>query len=107
MIGVCFGGAFGDFEIAFVGHLVEGVFAAAEEFAGVAVAVLGGGVVSSCLYACYEKRMDGWMVLEIERGGEGGMGLGRRYLTRGCGHHLGVWRSILSGRSGIFLGRSS
>ena len=29
-----------NFEIALVGHLVEGVFAAAEEFAGVAVAVI-------------------------------------------------------------------
>ena len=29
-----------DFQVAFVGHLVEGIFAAAEEFAGVAVAVL-------------------------------------------------------------------
>lgn len=48
MIGVCFGGAFGDFEIAFVGHLVEGVFAAAEEFAGVAVAVLGGKEGGEC-----------------------------------------------------------
>lgn len=34
-----------DFEIAFVGHLIEGVFAPAEEFAGVAVARLDHGLL--------------------------------------------------------------
>lgn len=43
IIGISFRLALCDFEIALVGHLVEGVFAAAEEFAGVAVAVGKGG----------------------------------------------------------------
>ena len=38
VVGVGFCGTFCDFEIAFVGHLVEGALAAAEELAGVAVA---------------------------------------------------------------------
>lgn len=29
------------------------------------------------------------------------------FLTRGCGHQRRFWWSIPSGRSGIFLGRSS
>lgn len=41
VVGVGFGGAFGDFEVVFVAHLVEGAFGAAEEFAGVAVAGRG------------------------------------------------------------------
>ncbi len=46
LVGVGFERALCDFQIAFGGHLVEGVFAAAEEFAGVAMAV-GRGLVSS------------------------------------------------------------
>ena len=42
VIGICFGGALCDFEVAFAGHLVEGGLAAAEELAGVAVAWGGG-----------------------------------------------------------------
>ena len=41
VVGVGLGGALCDLEVAFVGHLVEGGFAAAEELAGVAVAGWG------------------------------------------------------------------
>lgn len=42
MVSVGFCGTLCDFEIAFVGYLVEGGFAAAEELAGVAVAERSG-----------------------------------------------------------------
>jgi len=38
MVGVSFGRTFGDFEVVFVGHGVEGAFGAGEEFAGVTMA---------------------------------------------------------------------
>lgn len=57
VVGVGLGGALCDFEIAFVGHLVEGVLAAAEELAGVAMAVGKGGKRGSCqLVLLFEKR---------------------------------------------------
>lgn len=60
LVGVGFERALGDFQVAFGGHLVEGVFTAAEEFAGVAMAV--GRVLVLCLfrvlgdwYAVYQR----------------------------------------------------
>lgn len=53
-----------DFEIAFVGHLIEGVFAAAEEFAGVAVAKMGHALLGGMFYIYWggdERKMNGWM----------------------------------------------
>ena len=39
-VGVRLCGAFCDFQIAFVGHLIQGVLAAREELAGIAVAAI-------------------------------------------------------------------
>lgn len=56
VVGVHFGGTFCDFEVAFGGHLIEGGFAAGEEFAGVAMA---GGIDVSLSSSLVSSRSSG------------------------------------------------